>query len=144
MAHPPNRIDLIFKGRLEEAYAAGAIKPGHLVKLDSNGELVVHATAGGVGESAFAFEDVLQGKGIDDAYADNDLVRYGLGVPGDVYLIWLKAGENVVKGDHLISAGDGTLKKTTGSPTKVFAVCMEALDLSGGGAVNTLMRARLV
>lgn len=121
--------------RYEEGRAAGGITPGHLIKVQTGGTLVVHATAGGFGEKAFAIEDALRGKTIDDAYASGDLVRYVIPDHGDwVYALIPAGAAAIVEGDALISNGDGTLKKTTGTPSQIIAYAMEAVDNSGGGA----------
>lgn len=123
------------KGKYDEGRAAGAIKPGHMLKRDSSLALVVHATAGGFGEMMVAIEDALQGKLITDAYASGDLVRYYQPRSGEKFMARLAAGATaVVKGDLLISSGDGTLKKTTGSPTQLYAVAEESVDNSAGGS----------
>jgi len=128
---------IILKGDLNERYeegrAGGTITPGHIIKLNSSDQLVVHGTAGGFGETAVAIEDALRGKTIDDNYTSGDLVRYQVLQPGDVFYALLPAAATaVVVGDQLISNGDGCLKKTTGSPTKVFGIALEAVDNSGG------------
>lgn len=139
----PKRIHLLGSGRCEEAVAAGTIKPGHLVSLDSGGNLVVHPTAGGAAERAFAVEDALQGKGIGDNYSSGDRVTYVLAAPGDVVYAWLKAGQNVNPATRLTSAGDGTLQAAAGTNV-VVAVPLESLDLSASGAVATRIRVRVI
>ena len=67
----------------EEAFAAAALNPGHLVALASTGKVAKHATEGGRGERLFAKESVLQGRGIDTAYAQDELVFLHVGQPGD-------------------------------------------------------------
>lgn len=149
-AHPPNRIDLICpNARFEEAYAAGVVKPGHLIMLNSAGKVVVHGTSGGVHERMYALGDHLRAKTIDDAYAINDLVFYMLALPGDVILGILKAGQNVAKAARLMSAGDGTQTALTAPALATdvrdsTGVALEALDLSGGGAVDSFLRMRIV
>lgn len=138
-----NRIVLIGCGRQEEAVAVGILSPGHLIKLDSAGKVLKHATEGGYSERAFAVEDALQGKTKSDAYAVGDVVTYHLAAPGDEVQAVLKAGVSYAIGDDLISAGDGTLKKLSAAASgvtvkQVVAVVKEALNLSASGAVATL------
>ncbi len=64
MPEAPKRIHLLGDGRHEEAVAGGTIRPGDLIKLNSDGEVVVHGSAGGNAEALFALEDALQGKEI--------------------------------------------------------------------------------
>lgn len=124
----PKKIHLLGDGRHEEAVAAGAITPGHLIALDANGKVVVNADAGDECERLFAVEDALQGKGIDDAYAVDDPVSFVVAQRGEVIYALLADGEDVETGDFLTSNGDGTLK-AAGSDTPL-AVALDTLDLS--------------
>lgn len=118
----PNTI--LLKGdlgtRYEEGRAAGTIKPGHLIKSNSSGNYVVHASSGGAGERLVAIEDGLIGGTIDTAYSSGDLVRFKVVQPGDVLYMFLKDGQSVVPDDDLSSNGDGTLKKETSTGVKMF------------------------
>lgn len=123
-----------FRDNYDEGTAGGTITPGHLLKLSSTLTLVVHATSGGFGESLFAIEDALQGKLISDNYTSGNLVRYIKAQPGmELYCLLPAAAAAVTKGDYLISNGDGTLIKTTGTPSKIFATALETVNNSGGG-----------
>ena len=86
----------------------------------------------------FAFEDALQGKTIDDAYADDDLVGYGLAAPGDEILAWGETGHSFNEGDLVESAGDGTLQPVSGNFP--VAVVREALDLTATAASRLKVR----
>lgn len=125
----PKRIHLLGSGRHEEFVAAGAITPGHLMEMDSNGKVVVHNSAGVLAERMFALEDALQGGTIDDAYAADDVVATVMCHPGDVVYALLAAGEDAEKGEFLTSNGDGELKVATGSDA-VVGVALDNLDLS--------------
>lgn len=112
-----------------EAIAAGAITPGHLIKLNSDGEVVVHNSAGLFTPVYIARENEVIGNDIDDAYADNDTVLYWHCRPGDeVYALVPASAAAVVIGDFLESNGDGTLRKVAAYLT----------DSSGGTANTTL------
>src|SRR3990167_1803540 len=95
----------------KEREAGGAITPGDLIKVGSDGKVVVHATAGGNAQRALAIENDLAGEEIGDAYASGERVQYLVCRRGDEVMALLKASENVVVGDFLESAGDGTLQK---------------------------------
>lgn len=138
------RLKVSTGGHYEEARAAGAITPGHLLQMEAAGTLLKHATAVVGAQKMFATEDVnvLQGKGIGDVFAIGDLVSYVNALPGDEIYAWLKDGENVVKGDKLSSAGDGTLKKTVTTDV-VIAEADEALNLVGGAAAAERIRIRV-
>lgn len=139
----PNKIYLLGDSRQDEGVAAEAITPGQLVAMDANGEYVKHASAGSFAETVFAQEDALQGKTIDDAYADGDRVFLLMAQPGDVVYAWLAAGENVTPADFLSSNGDGTLQKATITDVRL-AKPLESLDLSESGSVATRLRVRVI
>lgn len=108
MARDPNTILLKCKGHREEYPADAALKPGHLVVVNSTGEVLKHAVAGQRVPVMIACEDALQGKTKDDAFAAADPVPVVTGVKGDVIYVRLQSGQNAAKGDGLYSAGDGT------------------------------------
>lgn len=96
----------------EEYPASAALKPGHLLELLSTGKVQKHSTSGGTAEKMFAKEDALQGNTITTAYAADDVVSCVIASPGTTVQGRLAANATaVVKGDMLVSAGDGTLKK---------------------------------
>jgi hypothetical protein len=97
----------------KQGQASEAITPGHLVEFGGAKELRKHATAGGPARKAFALENDLVGKGIDDAYAVGDLVQYGVFQPGSEVYALLGASQTIAKGDMLVSNGDGALRKLT-------------------------------
>lgn len=131
-----------YNGSGMDEVASGIFSPGHLIKRDSAGKYLKHATEGGFAELIFATEAVLnQGKSIDDAYAIGDVVFYHVGLPGEVIFAYLKGGVNYAVGDTLMSDGAGCLKKT-GSPStttvtakECIAVVETALNLSASAAV---------
>ena len=111
-----------------EADAASAITPGHLVELDSDGDVLPHSSAAGAAMKQFAIEGALQGNGITDAYAAEDPVRVWTPQPGDEVYALLADGETAVIGDFLESAGDGTL--AVYSAGVIVAQATEAVDMS--------------
>lgn len=140
----PKRIQLKGAGRHEEALAGGTIKPGMLVILNSSNRVVVHATSGGYAEAAFALEDALKGKTIDDNYSNGDLVSYTIANKGDSIYALLAAGETAVIGSKLVSNGDGTLQVLAGAEIPL-AICTEAQNLADSGeAVAGRVKCRIV
>lgn len=144
-----NQIHLIGDFLADEAVAHAALSPGHLIEMNSDGEVLKHATEGGYAERMVAVEDALQGNTTADAYAAADKVFFNRYYPGAKCQMYLKAGENVAIGDKLISAGDGTLiangSEASGTTVRqIVAIAAEALDLSGSGAVATLMDVRIL
>lgn len=138
---------IVLKGDLhkrhEEAPADAALKPGHLIKKNSDGEVLKHATAGGRAAPFFAKEQALMGDTIDTAYAAADVVPYHIAQRGDVVLARLPASATaVVIGDQLCSNGDGCLKKGNGTTDVTIAEADEAVDNSAG-VVEIFIRARI-
>ena len=98
------------------AKAASTIIPGDLLAYDG-GELKEHATADGVvGAKNVAIESQLAaptstGVTIDTAYTAGDTIYFVTPKPGDILYMWLKTGNNAVKGvSALVSDGAGALK----------------------------------
>lgn len=126
----PRTIVLKERGIRKELIAGGAITPGHLIAVNSAGKFVVHPTAGGVAGRMFAVEQDHNGKGIDDAYASNDLVMGEIVSAGSEINALIAAGAAAIAvGDYLESAGDGTFRKVVG------------LTDSSGGTANTTVQA---
>ena len=138
---------ILIKGEAEVNYqekiAGGTITPGHLIMLDSNGKYVVSTNTTTEGEKLFAREDELQGNEISDDYSSGDRVLAFTAKPGYIVYAWLDAGETVVIGDKLKSAGNGKLAKHT-SVVPVIGIALEALDLSDSGDVATRIKIEIV
>ncbi len=149
-----NRIVLTGDFRLEEAIAAAALSPGHLIEIiNVSGVINVqkHSKKGGNHERYFAIENALVGLepgftpgGVTAATAYNaaDLVEGALMVPGGVVSAYLTPGTNYVIGTKLISNGDGTLSSASSTDSSVVVdqivgVLLEPLNLSASGAVAT-------
>lgn len=117
---------------IEEANAAAAITPGHLIEFTSAGKVQAHSTAGGKALTMFALEDELQGKGISEAYSTDNPVQCWVAGRGDMVYALLDNGESVTAGDFLESAGNGNLQAiTSGTP---IAQAVETVNASGGTA----------
>ncbi len=134
--------------QFEEYNAAEAgIYPGHLIKLNEGGNVINHDLEGDRHERMFAQEDALQGKTVDDVYANEALVGAIILPAGSECYAMLDDGEDVVIGDYLVSAGDGTLMKQYADSGMVdvfvVGVALETLDLTGSGAVDTRILIRI-
>jgi hypothetical protein len=138
----------------EEHIAVSAITPGHLLTLNSDDKVLPHSVAGGNAYPMFALEDVYQGKTIADAFSADDPVQCWIPGRGDMVNAILKDGENVVIGDYLESAGDGTLQKhvadvdssadiTTIYPLQIVGQVVEAVDLSGSSGTHPVTELRV-
>jgi len=137
----PKRIHLLGDGRHEEHTAGGAITPGMLVALNSVGHVVAHPGAAGPAEKAFALEDALQGRTIETAYAEGELVGIVMCNSGDVVYAFLSGGENVNPGAYLNSNGDGSLQAGT---TNAIAVALEPVNASDSNDQNERIRVRIL
>lgn len=128
---------------VEEYVSNGVITPGMLLALRSDGKVQAHGVAQGKHPRMFALEDELQGRSISDNYAATEPVQVMIAQPGEQVYGILKAGQNVAVGDYLVSGGDGTLIKASEFVADPLAypsywpvgIALEALDLSGSGAV---------
>lgn len=127
-------------GVQEEFVTAAAVRPGALIRRTSATACNVHNVAGGDGSTLIVLEDAYRGLGSDDQYAIGDTVFAEYAPPGAKRYLRLKASENVVVGDQLISGGDGTFIKATGTIAKVFAIVEEASNV---GAAQNLILARI-
>lgn len=122
----------------KERDAGGAITPGHLLQLDSDGDVTVHNSAGGNATRWVARENDVAGDDIDTAYASGEVVQIASCRPGDECYMYLADGETAVIGSFLESAGSGQLKvvDTTADSSgidnsqSVVAMALEAVDLS--------------
>lgn len=132
---------------IDEFFAVAALTPGHLLEITSAGKVQKHSVAGGNVTPLIALEDELWGKTIDDAFAANDPVQVWTAQRGEVAYMLLKDGENVVIGDYLESAGDGTLQKhvedidsaadvTVIYGNQLVGIAMEAVDMSGSSGAD--------
>jgi len=140
------KILLKGNGFHEEAFAAAAFSPGHLVELASTGKVQKHSTAGGFAERLFAKEAPLQGRGIDTAYAQDELAFLYVGQPGDEINAFIATNQTIAVGERLISAGDGSLRSAVDSVSgvtikEVVAVALEAITTT---STSTRTRVRLV
>lgn len=135
MALPTQATNTIYQGggpvgpggqggyTLENRYVASeAITPGHLIEaVDDSGtpKYRKHATSTGHAIPTFALEQgefFLSGGAVAalaEDYASGDLVKAATMFPGSKLLAWVGSGENIVAGDLLASAGDGTLTEST-------------------------------
>lgn len=126
----------------EEYEAVAALSPGHLLMLTSANKVQKHNVASGNVLPMVAIEDALQGKDITEAYAAEDRVRVWIPQRGDIVKLRLKDGQNVVIGDWVESAGDGTVQKwvvdSTGDylTAQLIGQVVEAVDMSGSAGVD--------
>ena len=128
---------------IEEMTALATIAPGMLVELYSTaGYCRKHSTLHGNAIPMFALERQEFGKEIADTFEAGDKVNVWFPYRGDKVNALLDDGENVARGDFLVSNGDGFLKKydatgesTEGPMAKIVAVADEAVNRSSSSGV---------
>lgn len=126
----------------EEGVAGEAIKPGYLVKGVT---ALLNQTSTGKVPLALACERSELGAGIDNAhqgsgtgsayYASGDTVKVAVCPAGTVFLGFVASGQNIVKDDLMVSAGDGTFAE--GSSNVV------ARSLESPGVITVLTAVRM-
>jgi hypothetical protein len=84
-----------------------AITPGHLVEQFNNGGIIRwrKATTDIAGLTALATEESRLNKGVDDAYAANDIVEVSILHAGAKGWAYIASGQNIAAGVLLGSAG---------------------------------------
>lgn len=130
--------------RIERTAAVGTLKPGHFVIITSADAFNVQATSGGQDPTILVLTDKFQGDpvsggGVDKAYASGDPVFAEFPLPGSLRYVRVATGQTLVKGDQLIYNGAAALIKTTGTPSKIVAICQEAITTSGEQLVLALI-----
>lgn len=146
-ARDHNKIQLIFRGRLEEAPNDGStLQPGMLAQLTSAGRIKPHSLEGGPGECLIVDVDLKAGMTVDDTYdgaQDTEVIPHLIPLEGDVLAVRLADGESVTKGvSRLSSNGDGTMK-VAASGDQVMFVAWETM-VADEAANEVLCKARRV
>lgn len=141
----PKMIALKVKGHFEEGRAADDdIYPGYLLVSSAPAEgsqplvpptVDKHASQGLLSRVIVACEDALQGKTINDAYAEGDIVPFIEGVSGDVLLVRVAPQAVIVDGTKLCSAGNGRFEALGGGDIALVEAA-ESVDYSAEGAAE--------
>ena len=137
--------------KIQEEYTATAvaIKPGYLLEMASATTVQAHSTAAGNALPMFAFEDELQGRGIDTDYAVSTRIQCLIPRRGDIIYAYLADGENASVGDFLESASAGALQVHVADEASAGAAivdaaiigqALEAVDLSNSNNLTALGR----
>lgn len=93
-----------------EYKAAGTITPGHVCKLNGDGDVVVNDAAGGPAAVLIAIEDELQGKNARQDYSSGDRVQTWYVQSGEEFLAIVAADTDPAVGALLEVDSDGTLQ----------------------------------
>lgn len=111
--------------QVNDLAASEAITPGHLIARFNNGGVTrwrkATVTTDGTA-NAVATEQAMLNKGVDDAYAANDLVEASILQSGATAWMWIASGQNISFGDRLESAGDGTLRALASGVAQFIAL----------------------
>lgn len=112
-----NNPNVVFLGgdrtQIGDLAASETIRPGMLVDRFNAAGVIrwrKHATASIACVPAFATEQSMVNKGVDDDYLVNQLMEVSIGSKGAAFWAFIASGQNIVAGNKLESAGDGTLK----------------------------------
>ena len=126
---------------------AVAITPGMLLEQTSTGAVQAHSGQADNCLPMVAFEDELQGRGIDTDYAVSTRVQVLIPRRGDILNMLLADGQTVVIGDFLESNGAGALQIVVDDapsdqtyPANIVGQAIEALDLSDSSNATALGR----
>lgn len=133
---PPNTIWLGGpRTVINDLAASEAITPGMSIeRFNSAGVIRFRkSTRTGLKNSMYATEQSMLNKGVDDAYAANDLVEAIEGAPGTTVWALVASGATITAGQRLTDAGNGYLK-AVGSDTP----CAEALENITATAVTRI------
>lgn len=130
---------VLLKGQLgekrEEARAAEAISPGHLLELLSNGKIQKNDKVAGNIQILVALEDPYQSRTVDVDYAIDDLVSYHVAKPGDKVYLRIAAGAGaLVYGDSVEPIANGLVQKLAAGVR--IGIVELAIDNSGGATVE--------
>ncbi len=136
---------ILLKGELERKYeearaADAGIKPGHLIALNTDGELVLHPDDGDPAEVLVATECDFLGRTVDDAYDADELVHHHLAQKGDVIQVRVATGVTIDQDDFGCSAGNGLFRIAVLGTDTPLVKFMEDIVTSG----ETFVKARVL
>lgn len=128
----PNTVHLAGPIRVvDDLPGVGAITPGMLLDYESNSGVLsvsVHDAAADVQTTLVALERIELNKGVDDAYADGDLVKFGVLQPGSQFWGIIPSGQTIAVAQKLQSNGDGKLKDATADTADAGVAKFVALE----------------
>jgi len=124
-----------------EDNSQAAITPGMLLEFNANDKLQKHSTSGGDAAAMFALEEDYVGNPVTEAFTAGDRVPYADCGKGTIVWAHLASGQNVARGDFLMSDGAGFLTAKT-STNFVVAQADEDADASTGVAAAGSLRFR--
>ena len=126
--------------RHDENEAHAAISPGNILELNSDDEVLKHATENGALKHGrlIAIEDALQGNEVTDDYAAADVVSVAVADAGSEWNLLVTAGTVLTIGEDLVSDGEGCLMSaddlSSGTTAVVIATALEEVTVDSGEA----------
>lgn len=146
---PPNTIHLGGQiDRIGEYVASTAITPGMLVERfrDSDGKSKwrPHSTAADQQQAFVALESLMTNRGVDDAYAADDILTVAAYNRGGTFWGIIPSGQNIVTGAPLQSNGDGRLKAAAATTAAANVFRFKALDSPGAVTADTRVRVEVI
>jgi len=122
-----------------------ALTPGQLLEFAANDRLTTHSTSGGYAGRLFCVENDSIGGSTTLAYASGDRVAYADCSPGTIVFAHLASGQNVARGEILMSNGAGYLTARTSTNIGIAQADEDANASTGVGAGGSLrFRARVI
>lgn len=141
------RYNKIFAGpatevtpQVEEAPCNVALTPGMIITRNGSGKFIAHATAGARGRVRVLQDNYLAMEGVDVQVAADD-VGIGL-IPLDEQLFYVRVatGNNLTKGDGLVSNGAGLLAKAATQGHHILFWAEETYNNASGSSQLVLCR----
>jgi hypothetical protein len=141
------RYNKIFAGpvtevtpQVEECLANVALTPGQIVTRNGSGKFILHATAGGRGRFRVVQDNYLAQEGVDTAIAADDTAIGLIPLDEQFYYVRVVTGQNLTKGDPLVSNGAGALTKGVTSGHHVLFWAEETYNNASGSTQLVLAR----
>lgn len=142
-----NPSTILLKGHghamFEGIVSNAAIRPGSLVMMHTDGTIRVQATADRRPPALVAVEYELEGQGIDVNYAVGSRIKYVALTAGQEFYGLVPSGEAAITVGARLTAGAGGTLANSAAANDDFAIALEAVDNSGGGAAVRI-KARVV
>jgi len=116
---------------VDDLPAVGAITPGMLLDYEDNSGVLsvsVHDAAADVQTTLVALERSENNLGVDDAYAEGDIVKFGTLQPGSIFWGLIASGQDIAVAEKMQSNGDGYLKEATADTAAASVAKFAALE----------------
>lgn len=122
-----------------EAPANIAITPGTIATL-SSGKFIAHATGGGRGRVFVIQDNYLALEGVDTQIAANDTALGLIPLDEQLFYVRVATGNNLAKGDPLVSNGAGLLAKGATTGHHILFWAEETYNNASGASQLVLAR----